>query len=275
MTDSVLDIRNRLMPRLPARPVSVRGDAAKPPAPPRPVFVHENPNTGRTLITVPAEKAREGIVASDFLLRLTGRLVEAEKANGNGAFWTHEDLTYGLASVSHGPLNWLHEERKVIGTLTQAQLVDREAAAAVQMGPHISADSMVWRWLYPREAAMIEEASDSRGLYYSMECISREVACVGDGGCGATVSYLDALRKTEKACVHIRERAAARRFINPIFQGAAVIVPPVKPGWANADVTIQRQAAQLVEDQELQMPGLSEAAAAAMVAQVMEYAARP
>jgi hypothetical protein len=45
----------------------------------------------------------------------------------------------------------------------------------------------------------------------------------------------------------MKQRSATRQFRDPIFLGAAVIVPPVRPGWADADATVAKQAASLAE----------------------------
>jgi hypothetical protein len=281
---SVFDIRDRLRPRLAPvpTPVPVRGVVDQAPisgfAPDAkistPAFVVEDQESGRVVLTMPAETA--ALSAEDFLLRLSGRLVEAEKANGNGAFWSQGDLEFGLPTVAYGPLNWLHDERKVVGVLTDARLVTKEAAAAasLSLNAHVVADATMWRWLYPSECREVARHSAERALWYSMECISREVACVGERGCGRSVDYLDALNRTTACCDHLRERSAERRFVDPIFQGAAVIVPPVRPGWRDASLGVQRAAASLVEDQHIDVPGLTTADAEAMVAQVMQWANR-
>ncbi len=285
MTESLLQIRDRIMPRIPRREAAyaTAHTSTEPVVPATapanlPSFVTENTETGKVLLTVPLELPPEvasgpsaEITADDFLLRLSGRLVEAEKANENGAFWTQDDLEFGLPSVALGPLNWLHDERRVVGVLTAANLVNREAAAAVNLGPHVRADSVLWKWLAPREAATVEMYAGQRQAYYSMECVSRQIACVGPRGCGAVMDYLDAQNKTEAACQHVRERSSARRFVSPIFQGAAIIVPPTKPGWTNADLAVAEAAARQVETAELELPGLDQKQVEGMVAQILAY----
>lgn len=335
---SLFDVRDRLMPRLPQTPTPVR---AKQP----PVIVVEG-DSKLTITTAAENLASEaaGSMAQRLFLRLRGRFVEAEKANGNGAFWSVGDLQVGLPTVSSGPLNWLHEEKKIVGSLTNASLVspesdEREAArsfsaeerrklassgaamsdgsfpiksaqdvknavrlahtpaqrrhvirraralgasglipdswgrekAAAEVGTHIAADAVLWRWLYPQEARVVERAADERKLWYSMECVSPEVACVGNNGCGAKVPYLDALQRSGDACAHMRERSAARRFVDPVFQGGAIIVPPVTPGWASADLSVVREAASALESTPWLSAGLREEEATAMVQQVLEY----
>lgn len=268
---SVFDIRDRLQPRLP-RAQEDHAPAQEEARQTAPAFVVEDKETGKVVLNMPAEVAHKP-TADDFLLRLRGRLVEAEKANANGAFWSQDDLEFGLPSVAFGPLNWLHQERTIVGVLTDAHLVKAEAAAAAAagLGTHVVADATMWRWLYPQQARAVAQYSDESSLWYSMECISQEVACVGENGCGTQVPYLDALNRTEKACEHLRERSSYRRFVNPIFQGAAIIVPPTKPGWASADLAVQRQAAAYVEDHELTLPGVDQTAAERMVAQIIEW----
>lgn len=277
MTETTMSILERIRPRIP------REEARSAPAPALrsvPTFVVENPDTGKIVVTMPLEIPAEvaagpssGITAEDFLLRLSGRFVEAEAANANGAFWAQEDLEFGMPSIAHGPLNWLHDDRRVIGTITGATLVNREAAAKVNLNTHVRADSVVWRWLAGPEAAALEMYAGQKQAWYSMECISRQVACVGDNGCGAVMDYLDAQNKTERACAHVKERASSRRFVSPIFQGGAVIVPPTKPGWGLADLETMRQAAKATERAHIEVPGLDTEQAEAMVAQVMAWAA--
>ena len=122
------------------------------------------------------------------------RFVGAEKANRNGAFWSTADLELGELSVRNGPLNWLHEARHVIGTIADTRLVQRDEQTASDLDqPYIEAASAIWKWIYPDEAWVIEQASDANKLWYSMECISKEVACAGESGCGAEASYGDYL----------------------------------------------------------------------------------
>lgn len=194
--------------------------------------------SGTTTITTRLSAGE--LAADEHLLHLDGRLVGADQPNTNNQLWTSDDLRYGLPSVATGPLNWLHNDQKIIGCITSAQFLDgdREAADEGARDPHIRASSVLWRYLFPAEARVVAWAAEEGSLFYSMECISREVECAGHNGCGAHMSYADALRKTEKACEHVRDRASARRLVDPVFQGAAVIVPPKRPGWQKAFLSV-------------------------------------
>jgi hypothetical protein len=187
--------------------------------------------------TLPAEMAalwEKASAANPNFLWMQGPFVEAEKANRNGALWTTEDLQFGEMSVKNGPINWLHNERKIVGTIADNRLVlpTTEAAAAATARPYIAAVGAIWSYVYPEEAHAIEMSADMKSLYWSMECIAEQIACeTSDNrqGCGKSFGWMEA--QNLQACSHINERSSARRMVNPSFLGGAVIVPPVKPGW--------------------------------------------
>lgn len=219
---------------------------------PRQLIVHDRASA-KTVVTVPV--AESGLNADDYLLRIRGRMVGADEANSNGQFWSSEDLAYGLPSVAAGPLNYLHDEKRIIGALADARLIPASVkqAAGQKDGKddvydgltHIETDAVVWKFLAPAEAYNVERAAADSKLFYSMECISKTVQCFGPSGCGQEMDYADAVMESERACAHIRDRTAIRRFVNPVFQGCAVIVPPVKPGWKDAAAGILKQTAML------------------------------
>lgn len=187
--------------------------------------------------------------SNPFFMWVQGRFVEAEKANSNGAFWSTGDLEFGQMGVKHGPLNWLHQSRKVIGTIADAELIRPNHlidTAAVER-PYIAATAAVWKWIYPDEAHDVERASDAGRLFYSMECVAEQIQCAGDAGCGESFDYMTAMRNPTAMCSHIKERSSVRRLVNPSFLGGAVIVPPVLPGWKNANASVMKQAASLAE----------------------------
>ena len=313
---------------------------------------------GSVVITGPAHTIREQAAdqANPGFIYLNGRFVEAERANRNGAYWSTKDLELGQVTVAGGPLNWLHQERHVIGTLLSANLVteredaaayDREAArdfsagerkkmagkgqaksdgsfpiknaqdlknairlagnakdpaaarrhiirraqalglsnlipdswtkekSAAGIGNHINAAAAVWRFLYPAETDLIQRASDSRELWYSMECVSRQVQCLQNAehaGCGETFEYATYMHDRDNVCEHLREGAGARRFVEPVFLGGAVILPPVRPGWANANAEVAREAAQLTEQYDLSQGILTRPEAEGMVGQILDWA---
>lgn len=199
-------------------------------------------------------------------LWLAGRYVGADERNRNGAYWSSGDLEMGQPSVAHGPVNWLHEERHVIGAIAGSRLVDRQVAAE-GLGTHIVALAAVWPWIYPEEANIIRQASEANSLWLSMECVSREVACI-DEACGKTLSYREYMTEKASRCDHM---AGGRRFVDPIFEGVGIIVPPVRPGWAHADARVTvAQAESLVERQAASFTGMGDEDAAALASQLLE-----
>jgi len=210
--------------------------------------------------------------ANPNFIYMQGRFVEADNPNRNNAFWSTQDLELAQATVTNGPLNWLHDEKHIIGTLTDSQMVYREHADTV--GNHIKAMSAVWKFIYPREAEVIEKASASNTLWYSMECVSDTVTCIdapGRPGCGETFPYKEVMRQTASVCGHLRQKSSVRRFNQPTFLGGAVIIPPVRPGWGKADAAVMRQAAEVTERSHLD-DRLDRADAEQMVAMVIAYA---
>lgn len=204
---------------------------------------------------------------------IMGRYVEAERANRNAAFWSSGDLEFGAPSVAHGPINWLHEEKHIIGAIAASELVqvEREAADDGGVGNHIVALGAVWPAIYPNEVKAIQRASEKGSLWYSMECVSREVACLYDG-CGNVPTYRAYMTERETArCDHMKQ-GAARRFVDPVFLGAGIIVPPVRPGWANADARVlMPQAAAMAERQAAAFEGMTTSDSELLVAQLMAF----
>lgn len=260
----------------------------------------------RTILTAPATTERSAMWGSPpnpsrHMVWMQGRFVGAERPNRNNAFWSTADLELGKPSVAHGPLNWLHEDRHIIGAIADATFVPAttqpEAAAeaggtetadwtdllkrggagadATISDPHISALSAIWSWVYPDEASVVQMASDSGVLAYSMECISESVQCVGDGGCGSEFGYMQYAKGD--TCDHLKERSTVRRLVNPTFLGGAVIVPPSRPGWADANASILRQAASVAEKafDQAGRPDIPAATWEQMMAGVLTFAGRP
>lgn len=185
---------------------------------------------------------------------IQGRFVQAEHANANGALWTVEDLELGQPSVKHGPMNWLHDPHRVVGTLVDSKLVapklELAGDAASPVGTHLAVAGVMWRHLYPQLAAQVEQASTDKALSFSMECTSDKVTCSsGEGrtGCGQVYPFRQIALEPATVCEHLRERSSLRRFADPVFLGGALIVPPVKPAWKDADASVMEAATKEAE----------------------------
>ncbi len=212
---------------------------------------------------------------------LQARYVEAERANLNGAFWSTSDLQFGEPSVRYGPLNWLHNEKAVVGTLVDGVLIqpsaDTERAGLLDSRdrPYLATVANVWKWVHPDKAAAIERFNESGNLWVSMECTGKEIACVSDGsrvGCGESFDYVQAMTDPKSTCGHLAERSSARRIVEPTFLGAGIIVPPERPAWADASAEILRATAALAESAHSAAITMPDEAWIALVAQVLTSA---
>jgi hypothetical protein len=101
----------------------------------------------------------------------------------------------------------------------------------------IEALSGMWSHVFPFEAALVDQADDAGSLFYSMEVRGTHVHCAGPTGCDQQFPYM----QVEDHCQHIRERSSIRHIVNPTFRGGALIIPPVKPGWASAHAQVYEQ----------------------------------
>jgi hypothetical protein len=190
------------------------------------------------IVTGPQDLPRE--MAGEFKMEtsnpsfiwIAGRYVQADKANKNGHYWSFDDIKAGEASIRHTPINALHEWTKPIGTIVQTKIVQRESAAGGLDFPEVQALSVVWGANFPEMAQLIKKAHADKELFYSMECVAESKQCLT---CEETYSYATAAADT---CVHMAsEPNAPRRLINPIFLGGALIFPPEKPAWPEAEIT--------------------------------------
>lgn len=266
MNQSLADLRDQYlkrygtpMPALPATDVPVGSTETER------AFVM-TAASGRTVITAPL---REVAATNAGFTYLRGRMVGADAPNANGAYWTSADLELGQTTVAGGPVNWLHDETKIIGALLDGQFTREQASE-----PHIVSTMAIWRFLFPEAASIIESAAANGELFQSMECVSRAVACLdgpdGRQGCGQEFAYAD--YNEGKTCEHLRERSSMRRFVDPIFLGTAIIVPPTRPADGAASVDVVRQAAGAVED--FHPDGISSTQAQALAVAVLEWANR-
>lgn len=231
------------------------------------------------------EKASSG---NPYMTWVQGRYVEAEKANRNGAYWSTEDLQFGEMSVKHGPLNWLHEEQTVIGTIADNALIHPAAAQTASLTttangifstqmprPYMAAVSAMWNWVRPDKVEAVERAADQNRLWYSMECVGREISCVSDEtytGCGTSFDYVKAMTEPASTCEHLQARSGARRIVDPAFLGGAVIVPPSAPGWGSANAEILRNAAGLAEQTFQESADMTSTEWEQLIAHVVRFA---
>lgn len=188
------------------------------------------PVSASSAVASPAVTTTPVWTANSFLTLIDADLVRSGEPNRNGALFLDEDLLFGLPSVVNRPVNFAHNTMEVCGVITAAEIVPSPDGN----GGVIRIQGTLWDWVQVDDVietrAWLE--TDPGSAFVSMECIPNHVQCTGPNGCGEFFDYLDVLMG--ECCVHILNRTSIRRMVNPVFQGAAIILPPVKPGWSEA-----------------------------------------
>jgi hypothetical protein len=154
---------------------------------------------------------------------VSGPLVRANQPNRNGALFLLEDLTFGLPSITGQPITVNHGPYSV-GWIEGATLESQP-----DLGDFVDMQARVWAHRFPDVWVDTEKAFASGQSFFSMECQPSKVGCME---CGTVASNIT------EACDHIVQRSAPRRQINPTFIGAAIVLPPEKPGWPDARLSI-------------------------------------
>lgn len=156
-----------------------------------------------------------------------GRLVRAEEANLNGAYFAKEDLQYGLPSLHGAPVTWNHET--AAGAYGMIQGASLETTP--DFGPHIWIDGGLWTARFPEFTDSLLTSIDNGSAAMSMECMASAIQCmISDCGCVAT--------DPSEACQHLLDRTGPRRMVMPTFYGAGLILDGIKPGWPDASLGI-------------------------------------
>ena len=164
-----------------------------------------------------------------------GKYVEADNANKNGQHWELSGLRLGLPTIQHSPMNIDHHRSEIVGTLVGAELLYPTSDNSDVINPYIEVLGAFWRAYFPETLQKIESAYNQGKLFFSQECIGTHVTCSGENSCGQSFDYKGPFH--ESYCEHINNRTSNRTIENPHFVGAALIVPPNKPGWGSADIT--------------------------------------
>lgn len=195
---------------------------------------------------------------------VTGRYVQAETPNKNGAYWAAEDLQFGHPSVAFGPVNLLHDERAIIGTISEAHLHDQDE----KYGTHITTCNVLWKYLYPQAVQAVEKAGTDGELWQSMECVAEQVQCLG---CDAQFDYGTWMRNKASGCEHLTN-GGSRRLVRPTFLATGIILGAARPAWGDADVEVRKTSAKLAEMNHLYEGNMTREDAENLVAQVLTWA---
>lgn len=178
-----------------------------------------------------------------------GKFVEADQANNNRQFWTLDNLRMARPTITHAPMNLLHRSNHIVGAFVATDLIYPTQENSSVYNPYIEALGVAWKYYFPREMELIQEAHDSGQLFYSMECVAESITCAGEFGCGEEFPYVGPVAAAY--CDHINQGPGIKQLNKAHFTGGALIVPPTQPGWTNAHITdvadLSRQYAEVAE----------------------------
>lgn len=185
--------------------------------------------------------------------------VEADNPNRNQHFWSLADLKESQPGIAHAPINVLHNARKIIGHITNSEMVyPLEAAAGDSIqNPYVEVLGALYKHYFPGEMQVLERAYKDGALTVSMECTGSTVLCDGPAGCGKEFDFEG--DRSPNYCAHLNNNISIKHINDPNFTAMGVLVPPVNPGWQKASVT---QMAELTKEYareaELAYAGLEE-----------------
>lgn len=192
-----------------------------------------------------------------------GRFVEAEKANQNKQYFTLSGLQVARPTITNAPLNVNHSWRNIVGSFLATEMIyptGEAAATDMPSNPFIESLGVVWRYYFPDEYRMIQAAHASGGLFFSMEAIPESISTIGGSDDSAVYAYDGRVSPNYPEEINSRS-VDAIVLNNPHFVGGALIIPPVKPGWSNADVTaVSHYMEESLKEAEMAYESISEAA---------------
>lgn len=179
---------------------------------------------------------------------VVGRFVESDKGNLNRQLLSLDGIQLAKPTLQNAPMNMNHNARRVVGSYIATEMMfptQESADDESVLNPFLEALGVVWKSYFPEEYRDIAKAHAEGSLYFSMETVPERVQCQG---CMEEFAYAGPQSATY--CSHINDREADRLLINPHFVGGALVIPPAKPGWANA--AIKSLASQEIEHLEAQ-----------------------
>lgn len=169
-----------------------------------------------------------------------GRFVEADRANNNKQYFRLGDLQVAQPTITYAPMNINHSWRNIVGAYTASELVYPTGEAAAEsddgLNPFIESLGVVWKYYFPDEFRLVQAANSQGKLFFSMEAIPESLSTIGGSDDEASYPYEGRISPNYPS--EINERSCSGIVLNkPHFTGGALIIPPVNPGWSNADVT--------------------------------------
>lgn len=172
---------------------------------------------------------------------ILGNYVEADFPNDNGHIFPRADLLAAQDTLAGKPLNMMHREHYIVGYFAGAQLHSEDGSVVAASDPsdgagwgarpYVEALAGIWHNRFREEFFAIRKAHADGALFFSMEAIPETVSCPS---CEHESAFAGIT--SDQYCSHMNGANGPKRLHNPTFNGGAIIIPPVKPGWQRADV---------------------------------------
>jgi ribosomal protein S7 len=156
------------------------------------------------------------------LMYLKFRFVH-EGSNGNRDSFLKEELEDRHSTAIFKPLNWQHNEQKIVGTFYDTEIVSAEDSGNGKLGMNVYA--VLYKWLFPDYAEEVRKRHANGTLFISMETWFDSAEC---SICGKKFA------KASMYCDHLKNRYAmgskVERILHGItFGGGGIVDTPADP----------------------------------------------
>lgn len=179
--------------------------------------------------------ASKHIKSNPALKWVLGRYVQADTPNNNMQAWHLEDLRMKQPTINNAPMNMVHQAKHIVGSFVANEMIYPIASEASGASPFVETLGVFWKYYFPEEYQAIEEAHSEGSLFFSMECVARTLT-FEDPGTGTKEEFAYAGPHHDSYGDWNENRNAIRWLNDPHFLAGALIVPPVRPGWSNAEI---------------------------------------
>lgn len=151
---------------------------------------------------------------------LSGRYVEAGRANLNNAMWLSDELALKSLTPMLMPVTVMHDPRTAVGTIADCKLIAASAEGASSATSRIDTILAVWRHRFPDVWEEAEHNIKEATMMQSMECLSPSYAC---SECGQQYIKLHEGKEQASWCDHLRHNSSRRILQDVCFTGTGLI----------------------------------------------------
>lgn len=144
---------------------------------------------------------------------LSGRYVEAGRANLNGAMWLSDELALKSLTPMLMPVTVMHDPRTAVGTIADCKLIGEGSS-------RIDTILAVWKHRFPDIWEEAQQNVKNATMMQSMECLSPSYAC---SECGQQFVKLHEGKEQGSWCDHLRNNSSRRILHDVCFTGTGLI----------------------------------------------------